>query len=84
MIPVFDLAVNRGVRFNDPAHLEFVAKVYEREGRFKDALYWWSELYRFTGADSVKHKRDELSNLTQLPVPKTLKEFFKFATSSTQ
>ena len=84
VIPVFDLAVNRGVRFNDPAHLEFVAKVYEREGRFKDALYWWSELYRFTGADSVKHKRDELSNLTQLPVPKTLKEFFKFATSSTQ
>lgn len=78
ILPVLDKAVNNGVRFTDPTHLEFVAMAYEREGRFRDSLYWWDQMYKITGSESVKHKRDELSELTKKPVPQSLEEFFKF------
>ena len=82
ILPVLDQAINNGVRFTDPVHLEFVAMAYEREGRFRDALYWWDQMYKITGSESVKNKRDELSQLTQKPVPQRLVDFFKFSTSS--
>jgi len=78
ILSVLDKAINNGVRFFDPAHLEFVAMAYEREGRFRDALFWWDQMYQKTGNESVRYKRDELSGLTKKPVPKTLEEFFKF------
>ncbi len=82
ILPVLDKAINNGVRFTDPTHLEFVAMAYEREGRFRDSLYWWDQMYKITGSASVKNKRDNLSELTQLPIPKKMEDFFKFATSS--
>lgn len=78
ILPVLDKAVNRGVFFTDPVHLEFVAMAYEREGRFKDSLFWWNQMYRVTGSESVKHKRDELSQLTKKSIPNSLEEFFPF------
>lgn len=82
VLPVLDQAIDIGIVFADSVHLEFLAEAYEREGRFNDALYWLDRWYRITGDNLAMNRRDELSRLTQRPVPKSLEEFFKYRTSS--
>jgi len=78
ILPVLDAAIKRGLVFTDPVHQIFVAESYEFEGRFEDALYWYNMAYTSTGNDRIKFKRDELSKMTQKPVPQSLEEFFNF------
>jgi O-antigen ligase len=78
VIPVLDSAINNKVRFILYEQQLFVAESYEWEGRFKDALYWYDQAYKTSLNERVAYKRDELSRLTQLQVPKSLEEFFIF------
>ncbi|MBI5728353.1 MAG: O-antigen ligase family protein [Candidatus Magasanikbacteria bacterium] len=79
ILPVLDRAILAGVRFTDPEQQIFAAESYEREGRFRDALYWYDQAYRANGNDRVAYKRDELSKQTALATPTALEDFFNFA-----
>lgn len=79
ILPVLDKAINNGLIFTDPVHQIFVAEAYESEGRFEDALYWYDLAYKSSGNERIKYKRDELSKMTQKPVPQSLEEFFNFS-----
>ncbi len=79
IIDVLDQAILNGIRFSDPVHIGFAAEMYELEGRFRDALYWYDQAYRATGLERTAFKRDELAGMTELPVPTSLDEFFPYA-----
>ncbi len=79
VLPVLDRAISKGLIFTDPVHQIFAAEAYEFEGRFEDALYWYNMAYKSTGNERIKFKRDELSRMTQKPVPQSLEEFFNFS-----
>jgi tetratricopeptide (TPR) repeat protein len=79
IVDVLDRAMLAGVRFTDPVEQGFTAEGYEREGRFRDALYWYDQMYKSTGNDRVAYKRDELARQTQLAVPQHIEDFFPFS-----
>ena len=81
IIEVLDKAINTGVIFYYSEHQILAAEEYELLGRFRDALYWYDQAYKTTGNERIKYKRDELSGMTQKPVPQSLEEFFPFVDS---
>ena len=79
VLEVLDQAIKAGIRFTYSEHQILAAEEYELLGRFRDALYWYDQAYKSTGNERIKYKRDELSQMTQKPVPQSLEEFFNFA-----
>lgn len=73
-LEVMDQAREAGIFWTFSDQQIFAAETYEREGRFKEALFWYDQAYKATGNERIKYKRDELSRQTQLPVPQSLEE----------
>lgn len=74
-LEVIDEARDMGIFWTFSDQQIFAAETYEREGRFKEALFWYDQAYKTTRNERIKYKRDELSGQTQLPVPQKLDDF---------
>jgi len=79
LIPeVLDTAIRAGAYPNTEEQDIFTAQAYEREGRFRDALYWYDQAFKLGGREDVAKQRDDLSTLTKKTIPEHLEDFFPF------